>query len=219
MLEVQFDIAGCANDARLIGEIWNVYQVAAVADYDFWFQGRGKPPTTQLKTYPRWCEPVSGLFARCLALTETEAPTQSLGPWKFFHLRLGLRPGGARDYRPLTQIAVRARDHQLAIVTTTEAAQATRQVVARRGYIDLWDLAAHVLRISAFGLDELPKVKALEVPIRFDGRQYFVCMRDISEPAHSAFMRNISGSARPTIAGYPDAVYPWDWTDFLSGQR
>lgn len=94
-----------------------------------------------------------------------------------------------------------------------------RQVVARESYIDLWDLAEHVLRVSAFGLDALPAATALDVPIRFDGRQYFVCMRDIPEPAHTAFLQHISGSARPTISGYPDAVYPWDWTDFLSGQR
>lgn len=219
MLEIQLDIAGYASDARLFGEVWNVHQVAAAADYDFWFHGRRKPPTALLKSYPRWCEPVSGLFARCLALTRTTAPTHRVAPWGFFRVRLGIRPGGSGDYRPLTQVTVRARDHELSIATTTAGTRSARQVVARGSYIDLWDLAEHVLRISAFGLDELPDAKALNVPIRFDGRHYFVCMRDIPEPAHSVFLRNISGSARPPIAGYPDAVYPWDWTDFLSGQR
>lgn len=219
MLEIQLDIAGYAIDARRFGEVWNVYQLGAAADYDFWFQGRRKPPKTLLASYPRWCEPVSGLFARCLALSKTAVPTERVGPWKFLRLRLGIRPGGGRDYRPLTQVTARARDHELAVVTTTETIRSAHQAAARGRYNDLWDLAEHVLRISAFGFDQLPEAKALDVPIRSDGRQYFVCLRDIPEPAHSVFLRNMSGSARPTIAGYPDAVYPWDWTDFLSGQR
>lgn len=98
MLEIQLDIAGYASDTRLFGEVWNVHQVAAAADYDFWFHGRRKPPTALLKSYPRWCEPVSGLFARCLALTRTTAPTHRVAPWKFFRVRLGIRPGGSGDY-------------------------------------------------------------------------------------------------------------------------
>lgn len=219
MLEIQLDIAGRDSDARLFGEVWNITQLAATSDYDFFFQGRKKPTRVVLTGYPRWCEPVSGLFARCLNLTCLAHPDGHLGPWTFLRLRLGIRPGGVRDYRPLAQVRVKVRDHELAIAATEGTLRSAHQVSARDSYDDAWDVAAHVLRIAAFGRDELRDTRPLDIPIHTDGRLNYVCMRDIPEPARSAFEERMSGSGCPAIPGCSDAVYAWDWTDFLNGRR
>ena len=219
MLEIQLDIAGYDSDARLFGEVWNISQLAATSDYDFFFQGRKKRPGVVLKAYPRWCEPVSGLFARCLSLTRIARPDGDLGPWRFLRLRLGIRPGGVRAYRLLTQVRAKVRDQGLAIATAEGPLQAAHQVTARDRYNDPWEVAEHVLRISAFGSDELSEARALNVPVRFDGRLTYVCLGDIPEPARSVFGERMAGSGRPVIPGFLDAVYAWDWADFLNGQR
>lgn len=218
MLEIHFHLDQDAADGPLVGEVWNVSHLAAISNYDFYFEGRAKRRSV-LDAYPRWCEPVSGLFARCLALTDVGNPSGQLGPWGFLRLEIGIRTGGGRHYRPLTLIRVRLRDQELAIATAAEFGWSALKAPARERYVDAWDLAEHVLRLSVFGCDELPKAEALAVPVRTNGRQSYVCMRDIPEPARSVFEQRMSRSGRPLIDGSLDAVYPWDWADFLNGQR
>ncbi|MFC5606081.1 hypothetical protein [Variovorax soli] len=219
MLEIQLDIAGPANSARLFGKVWNVSRLAAFSDYDFGFEGREEPPDAPLKAYPRWSEPVSGLFARCLGHPSVARPTGDLGPWSFLRLQIGIRPGGVRDYRPLVLIRVKARDHDLRIATTEGLAHSVHQVNARIRYRDAWEVAEHALRVSAFGADDLQEAKPLDVPIRSDGQLAFVCMGDIPEPARSVFRERMRGAGCPVIPGLSDLVYAWDWTDFLNGRR
>lgn len=227
MLSVLLELMTPSAIIRHEGQIYNVSKLAALSDYGFSFEGRqsGTPPqwSAQLSNYPRWCESPRGLMARCLSLTE---PNRSLAlppDWQRLVLKVGLRPGGQGALRLLSMVTVAPHD-ELGLAVGWED-QGTpcgfvSGVPPREQYLDVWSLAEHALRVSAFAADVLAPAKPLEVPVRqSDNGLAFVCTSDVPEPARTVFEKRMAHATRPLIAEHRDAVYAWDWTDFLNGQR
>ena len=90
-------------------------------------------------------------------------------------------------------------------------------VQPRESYQDIWDLAQHALNESVWNADAIPEVRPLVVPVYGDGR--YIRTSDIPEPARSAFEWRQRLSGRPSIRGHRDAMWAWDWNDWLNGQR
>ena len=220
MIDIELELTGGRVERTLKGEVWNVSSLAARSDYDCLFDGRSKRAETLLRQYPRWCEPIMGLVARCLALSSPQAGDGLPRSWERMEVKIALRPGG-RGYRLLDTVEL-SRDSEglhASTIPATGAAQLMRGIAPRANYTDPWDLAEHALRLTAFGKDELPSPRELDVPFRRQENLSFVCTRDIPEPARSVFEERMKHSARPVIPGFADAVYSWDWLDFLGGSR
>lgn len=221
MIEIQLELKGEALDRSLVGRVWNASGIAARSDYGFSFAGRESSGDVLLRQYPRWCEPVRVLVARCLALSKPPAGEVLACNWEYMILKIALRPGG-RDGELLdTVVAERTEDGELSFIrgTTDGGTFHLNAVKPRASYADAWDLADHALRVSTFHDDELPAPKELKVPVRRQDGLSFICTRDIPEPARSVFEKRMWHSTRPVVPGYPDAVYVWDWLDFLGGRR
>lgn len=223
MLTVSLKLKTVDGLRELEGELWNVSGLAALSGYDFWFEDRIKVKAdAQLTGYPRWCESTRGLLARCLALTAPSATSSALPDWQELQVDIGLRPGGRGSVRPLAMAcAVRETDATLSVGFKEAEGPVGHQAghALRSQYRDVWDLAEHVLRLSMFGADELPAATALDVPVHKSGNLPYVRIGEVPEPARNVFERRMAHSTRPVIAGALDAVYAWDWTDFLGGQR
>jgi hypothetical protein len=56
------------------------------------------------------------------------------------------------------------------------------------------------------------------VPVRHFGDIAYVRLRDIAEPAQSAFRIRMNGATAPVIDGDPDVAYVSDWEIFLGGR-
>lgn len=218
MLVVKLQLSSPQANLVLRGEICNVSGLAPRSSYDIDFEERDY---ARLDDYPRWCESVLGLVARCLARTRVEHEQPLPVEWKQLQVDVGIRPGGRREYRPLSMACI-TRESDMLNIGSAEANGLTRfmgEVAPRKHYLDAWDLAEHGLRVTTFGSDSLPPAVALDVPIRDSGRVTYVNVTDIPEPARSAFLENLGRSARPAIDGRLDKVFSWDWLDFLAGQR
>ena len=224
MIDIQLRLRAAVSKPIKQGEIWNVSALAAHSDYDFYFDGRTALEGALLRHYPRWCEPVGALVARCIDLSAPESRSQDGLPdgWDCMELDIALRPGGRIRGRRILSTTRVSHDRNGLQVEIADAENDTRTIVGvtlREGYRDEWELAAHALRMATFGIDELPAPKELDVPLRHEDKFAFVCFRDIPEPARSEFERRMRGSGAPWIEGFPDAVYAWDWLDFLNGNR
>lgn len=57
------------------------------------------------------------------------------------------------------------------------------------------------------------------VPIHAYGNLTYVRMREIQEPARSAFERRMRWSTVPVIPGEGDCAYSWDWQASIGGGR
>lgn len=214
MLDIQLRLSSGDTARILNAAIWNVSALAARSDYEFKFEGRTLGDA-RLEKYPRWCESVEGLVARCLALTNRDPSGTVPGEWTRLAIAIALRPAG-RGRELLSTLDVWTDAKVLSVVCTEQSGTSRRMEGAMRAiYDDPWDIVDHALRLSTFGYDELPTAVELDVPVRSDEGLSFVCMRDIPEPARSAFERRMRGSGVPVIPGYPDAVYSWDWLNFL----
>ncbi len=223
MLTVLLKLKTADGSHELEGELWNISGLATRSGYDFWFEDRVKvKDDAQLQDYPRWCESTRGLLARCLALTAPSATALGLPDWQEMQVDIGLRPGGRGAVRPLAMAcAVHESDGTLSVGYKEAEGPVGHRAghASRAAYRDVWGLAEHVLRLSLFEADELPAAVALDVPVHKSGNLPYVRFSEIPEPARSVFERRMSHSTRPVIAGAFDAVYAWDWTDFLGGQR
>jgi hypothetical protein len=220
MIEIELELKGGMMERTCKGEVWNESALAARSDYGWFFEGRSQPDGALLRQYPRWCEPVTGLVARCLALSRAQASDALAPRWEQMVVKIALRPGG-KGYRLLdtVQLSRDAGGLKISSIPASGEAHLKKGIASRARYADLWDLAEHALRLSTFGKDELPAPQALDVPIHRQGSLSFVCTRDIPEPARSVFEERMKYSACPVIPGFPDAVYSWDWSDFLAGGR
>jgi hypothetical protein len=200
----------------LKGAVWNASALAARSDYGGSFDGRSTRDGTLLRQYPRWCEAVRGLVARCLALSSPQVGDALSPCWGRMEVKIGLRPGG-KGYKLLDTVQLWRDAHGLnaSSIPATGSPRLMRGIAPRASYADPWDLAAHALRLTTFGKDELPAPQELDVPIRRHGNLSFVCMRDIPEPARSVFEERMKYSACPVIPGFSDAVYSWDWLHFV----
>jgi len=218
MIDIQLELKGETLDQLLKGGVWNASGFNARSDYGYFFAGRETHGYPMLRRYPRWCEPVRGLVARCLALSSVPMGAVLTCSWELMVLEIALRPGGGSADLLDTVAVERSADGNLNFVRASAIGEVVHVdgIAPRASYADPWDLAEHALRITTFDGDDLPPPKELDVPIRRDLNLSFVCTRDIPEPARSVFTKRMEHSTRPVIHGHPDAVYAWDWLDFLS---
>ena len=221
MIDIQLELKGDTVEQTLNGRIWNASGLATRSDYGFFFAGRETPGEALLRRYPRWCEPVRVLVARCLAMSKPPAQEVLACSWELMILKIVLRPGGRGGELLDTVGAERTEDGELSFIRDTAAGGTfhVNAVIPRTRYADAWDLADHALRVTTFNDDALPAPKELNVPVRRQDDVSFVCTRDIPQPARSVFEKRMWHSTRPVVPGYPDAAYAWDWLDFLGGQR
>ncbi len=199
------------------GEIGNISDLDAISSYEVLLDGRRV--STQLHEYPRWSEPVRGLLARCIAVAE---PDSDLVPvpedWAALRVDMGIQSGWQR--RP-TRIAMcrvtrETGSFNLGFVEGKLTGY-IEGVQPRESYLDIWDLALHALNVSVWNSDSIPEVKPLVLPVYGEGS--YIRTSDIPEPARSAFEWRQRMSGRPSIRRHWDAMWVWDWNDWLNGQR
>ena len=179
--------------------------------------------TADIMEYPRWSEPVAGLIARALhRCTSSGGPIQlrTVQPVRTLQLKIGLLPGGRGSRRELLQLTGDFRTTRTPVLGCDEE---------RGGLWDTKDLpiGSHdPLGIAVQALSQwlwdTPQPhgwpKPLSVPVRHFGDIAYVRLRDIAEPAQSAFRIRMNGATAPVIDGDPDVAYVSDWEIFLGGR-
>lgn len=84
----------------------------------------------------------------------------------------------------------------------------------------VWDLVARAIAKSLSGQERLHRrPDPVTVPLHAYGNLTYVRMREIQEPARSAFVRRMRWSTLPVIPGEGDCAYSWDWQAFIGGGR
>ncbi len=227
MLNVTLKIQFASNPVDLCGEIANCSRLAALSDYECWFEVRPYVGDATLQAYPRWAESVLGLVVRCLALTHPpgkDCDGEPLPPdWSTATIQVDLVPGGRGQSRLIAEALLLRND-----VGAIEASASEMEISCaasfppRSTYADSWELAEHGMRMLVFGSDALPEVKPLEVPVLYMGERGmpYIRSRDIANPyARAAFEHRQRSSGRPCIDELHDASWAWDWTDWDNGQR
>jgi hypothetical protein len=214
VLEIVMTIITSSDRIEMFGKIGNVSNLAATSSYVAWVEGCGE---VRLDGYPRWCEPVRGLLARCLELTEPGKPLPA--DWVSVRVDIGLNGGGLQR-RPtrLAMCRIERRASDIYSVGWVEGSLRGFIEVQPRahGYPDACRLAQHALNVSVWNVDEIPQAQPLVVPV-YDNR--YMRTSDLPEPARSAFEYRQRHSGRPCIWAHWDACWIWDWEDFQSGQR
>lgn len=219
MLLVSLLLETSSGTRLLNGHLGNISSLACLSGYAFKFDGRNSPDS--LKKYPRWCEPVAGLAARCLALSKPTIESVPVGSWISALLTVGLKPGGRGELKP--QSTVFAHQNADGTISVSWEQDKTKGLITdipvRAAYADAWGIAEHAIRVAIFGADMLPAPVPLDIPVRQEDRLNYVRMRDIPEPTRTAFQQRMAHSTCPVIEDAADAVYAWDWQDFLNGYR
>ena len=90
-------------------------------------------------------------------------------------------------------------------------------VQPRESHLDIRDLALQALNVSVWNSDSIPEVKPLVLPVYGDGS--YIRTSDIPEAARSPFEWRQRMSGRRSIRRHWDAMWVWDWNDWLIGQR
>jgi hypothetical protein len=213
------EIAPGVDPIVLDGENGNISNLAALSSYKAYLEGRR---TVTLEDYPRWSEPVRGLLARCIALSEAEAlPNNGFRfseNWKSVRVDIGLN-SGVRSQRieRLAMCRIERSGDQCAIGWTEGPLKGFVEVQQRQSYRDVWDVAQHALCTSTFNANVIPPVVPLHVPIHEEPGFLYVLSREIPEPLRSAFEYRQRWSGRPCIPR--GAHWSWDYLDFVNGQR
>lgn len=112
---------------------------------------------------------------------------------------------------------------------TSDDLDGVRHAVLRRyprRASSVWDLVLRAICRTLTLHERLPKRPqplSSTVPIRTSKDDVrYICIRDIPEPARTAFKRNIAYSTCPFVEGEADPIdcaYPWDFHDWLGGFR
>jgi hypothetical protein len=138
--------------------------------------------------------------------------------WQVCRIEILLVPGGRiKSAKSLAIASIEHNEDGTVNVGSSEIGidQHFDALPMRNRYDDVWSLAEHALRVAVFGADLLPAAKPLDIPIfKCDGIQY-IRIRDIPEPTRTVFDERMSHSTVPIIKGASDAVYVWDWLNFL----
>lgn len=187
--------------------------------------------TGSVDRYARWSAPVYDLVLRCLCsalfgaedrLSGRAVPEASV-PGEL-EARIELVPGGRAGSRRVLMSwrFERAENGIVCAVLDHETARAELKVL--RGWspwqTNAWLLVLQTWCMQLWGKPEVgPRFPALEVPLHGEPGHQYVRMRDIPAHARATFEKRMSGRTRPYIEGVADAVFPWDWTDFLAGWR
>lgn len=86
--------------------------------------------------------------------------------------------------------------------------------------VNAWVLTLRAWCVLLWGQPRAgPRFPALDIPLHGVPPRQYIRMRDLPDHVRPAFGRRMRGSACPYVEGVPDAVYPWDWTEFLAGRR
>lgn len=168
-----------------------------------------------LTGYPRWTEPAGALCARLLsgALRADPAAGRS-DRMDQFSILVRIISYGRRPPRLLERIDVRLEAGNWHV--TGAFAPCTVPAGRNRG---LGDVTLRVLKQVYWGGPRIRKARPISPCIYRIGNTPYVRIGELPEPAQTAFAENMNGSGRPCVPGAPDAVFAWDWTDFLAGGR
>lgn len=180
--------------------------------------------TADIKDYPRWSEPVSGLVARALhkcICDQVHREFCTVQPVRTLFVSIRLIPGGVGDARALENFTADLR-HMTAPVQFSDSENKSRSVTRRLRFGGNYPLTIAVQCLSQW-VWQSPHPRGwptpIEVPVNHGEDLSYVRIADIPEPARSAFIRSMSGSTVPVIANEGPVAYAMDWTDFLSGRR
>jgi hypothetical protein len=218
MLVVKLKLETCLGTQLFEGEIGNISNLASMSSYSFYFEGR--TALGEVTDYPRWCESVMGLVARCLAQTKPEPET--IQDWISAKVSIFLAPGGRRNsVKHLAMATIRDNEDSTVSVESFEIATNyfLPSIPIRPVYDDPWSLAEHALRAAVFGDDVLPAAKPLDIPIFESGDIPYIRIRDIPEPTRTIFDEHMNYSDVPAVEEAGDAVYAWDWLSFLGAEK
>lgn len=189
-------------------------QGGAVSTYEGQLLSSKLEPQT-LSGYPRWSEPAGALCARLLhAALKADPAAGRVDHLPEFSILVRLVPHGRRPPRLLERIDVRSGaghwEVSGACGTCTVPAGRTR---------GLGVTTLRVLKQVYWNGQRIRKVHSISARIYQSGRVPYVRISELPEPVRTAFSENMNHSGRPCVPGAPDAVYAWDWTDFLEGSR
>ena len=174
----------------------------------------------ELRGYPRWSEPASGLMARAMdALWPQSVGTSS-------------EDLAAATVRGECSLVTR---HAQRLLYGWQL-----QLVGSSGFLDVWDEASrHDIRhvaiqgardwrslvlqgqcFATWGRQHLaPWPAPVDIPVHEYKELRYVRLSDMPELARCEFARRRTRSPRPTIPDVDDAFYAWDWQDFMLGYR
>lgn len=199
----------------------------AIADYEAVLVDEaagGELASAQLKDYPRWSEPTAGLIARAVhECTRQGTPTalQTIQPVRTLQIKVGLVPGGrGRSRHELFQLTADFRGTRAPVLYTDEESGGVWQ--REDLHIGSHDPLALVLQALSQWVWHTPYPRGWPAPLQVaelrSGDIRYVRVRDIPEPAQSAFRRRMVGATAPAIDGDRDVAYMSDWEDFLGGR-
>jgi len=168
-----------------------------------------------LTDYPRWAEPAGALCTRLLhaALKSDPAAGRDDNATEFSVL-VRIVPYGRRPPRLLERFDVKWDGSNWQV----SGACAPCSVPAGRSR-GLGAVTLRVLKHVYWGGQRIRKVRPVSPRIYQHGKTPYVRISELPEPAQTAFSENMNYSGRPYVPGAPDAVFAWDWTDFLAGGR
>lgn len=215
---LELEIFADESDVLLWLDVANVGGSAGLANYVATaYPGIAKE--VGLRKYPRWCEPAGALCTRLLAKALAARAT-CLGPTLAeFEMRVVLRPHGRLPPQQLERYRVVIGEKTLKITGTDQVGVLVEKVVPSKPCASLEESALYALKQLYWGKTRIPRALPLNPPVHRGDWAAYVRMGDLPEPVRTLFSKNMAHSSRPYIAEAPDAVYVWDWTDFLAGRR
>jgi hypothetical protein len=198
------------------GEIGNITNLDAISSYEVLLDGRNF--MSELHGYPRWCEPVRGLLARCIALAELDSDLVPVPEdWSALRVDIGIQSGRQRYPTRLAMCRVTREDDRIGVgFLEGRLTGFIHGVKPRESYQDMWDLAQHALNVSVWDIDAIPLVRPL-VFKKYGGDRW-IRSSELPEPLRSAFERRQRLSGRPPISVW-DAHWAHDLEDFVNGTR
>jgi hypothetical protein len=189
-------------------------QGGALSTYEGQLLSSRHDPQT-LENYPRWAEPAGALCARLLhaALKADPAAGRSDHVTEFSIL-VRIVSYGRRPPRLLERFDVKLdRGHWH---VSGACAPCSVPAGRRRG---LGAVTLRVLKQVYWNGQRIRKARPVSPRIYKIGNTPYVRISELPEPVQTAFSENMNYSGRPCVRGAPDAVFAWDWTDFLAGGR
>lgn len=141
-----------------------------------------------------------------------------------FHVCLGMPPAGFEAARRRlmhwhlersgSDIVCEAVNHETERVETKQLPGWGAEPV------NAWVLTLRAWCVLLWGQPRVgPRFPPLDIPLHGAPPHQCIRMRDLPDHVRPAVGRRMRGSTCPYVGGVPDAVYPWDWTDFLAGRR
>ena len=204
----------CPDDEELLCLYVSNIGGGALAAYQGQLLPSKAEPQT-LTSYPRWSEPAGALCTRLLQATLKSDPSALRSCYvDQFSILVRIVPHGRALPRVLERIDVSRIPEGWSVTYN----QVTRCFPAGRA-AGMGAVTLHVLKHVYWGGTRVRKARPHSPRVYRQGKTSYVRISELPEPARTAFERNMSRSGRPCVAGAPDAVFAWDWEDFVAGGR